>query len=206
MMILIVAAMVSEVESIIPSLTQTEKDPFMTYEGKISTHQVCLIVTGIGKVNAAAGLTYMLGKQTFNQIINVGLAGGYLLNKGESVLVARSTYHDFDLTFFDYEKGQVPHYPTWFEPNYLDLNYKEFKQTPLYTGDYFSTSVIAQTPYVADMEGNAFFQVAHRFNIPLASLKVVSDVIGSTEQLETYQASEMSFQDKLRDALLKLLN
>lgn len=161
-----------------------------------------LIVTGVGKVNAALKLTEYLSKHKVDKIINLGFAGGnkaYMVN--DVVLVEEAAYHDFDLTMFGYEKGQVPGYPTRFKPD-QDLydkalvSFKKAKTGKLFTGDRFMTSEIDEHA-VFDMEGASLFHVAHYFNVPMLSVKLVSDVIGANKHIEAYKAFEQTKGSKL---------
>lgn len=179
-MILIVAAMQEEVLEIL----KIEKN-----------NNVDVLVTGIGKVNAAMHLSSYLTKHKVSKIINIGFAGGnkqYQVN--DIVWVDEAIYHDFDLSFFGYEKGQVPGFPAIYLPNkeLFDKTFKTVinaKKGVLFTGDYFMTTASTK-PSIYDMEGASLFQVAYFFNIPMISIKVVSDVIGGEDHYEEYKTFE----------------
>lgn len=178
-MILIVAAMTSEVQAIV---NHTEKD-----------HD--LLITGIGKVNAAAKLSAYLSLHHVDSIINLGFAGATLPYRiGDLVIIEEASYHDFNLTMFGYEMGQVPGMPARFQS---DINLKhmissriqEAHKGRLLTGDVFMTEKKTER-FLVDMEGAALYHVAHIYGIPIISVKVVSDVIGSEKHLESYQKFE----------------
>jgi adenosylhomocysteine nucleosidase len=156
---------------------------------------VKVILTGVGKVNAASKLTEAITHNTIDKILNLGFAGASgEFHVGDIVVVNRAMYHDFDLSLFGYVKGQVPGYPPFFETDQnwgFDIHQYPMKTADLYTGDYFKTEHYA-TSCLYDMEGTALFQVAHRFNIPLLSIKVVSDLIGSEAHFESYRQFEAS--------------
>ncbi|BCR36517.1 5'-methylthioadenosine/S-adenosylhomocysteine nucleosidase [Mariniplasma anaerobium] len=180
-MILIVAAMKEEVSEILKI--------------KSETHDV--LVTGVGKVNAAMKLTEYLSNHRVDRIINLGFAGGNMSYEvNDVVLINHAVYHDFDLTLFGYKKGQVPGYPEVFtsdENMFKRINKKldYAKQGSLYTGDYFMTTPVEQ-PAVFDMEGASFYQVAHYFNVPMISIKLISDVIGMKDHFKHYKAFEQT--------------
>lgn len=188
-MTLIVAAMQEEVSEILKSENKNNVD---------------VLVTGIGKVNAAMHLSSYLTKHTVSKIINIGFAGGnikYHIN--DVVWVKQAIYHDFDLSFFGYEKGQVPGFPAMYLPNkkLFDKTFKTLinaKKGLLFTGDYFMTTPSLEAS-IYDMEGASLFQVAHFFNIPMISIKVISDVIGAENHYEEYKTFE-----KEKGALLLL--
>ncbi|MBN2267923.1 MAG: 5'-methylthioadenosine/S-adenosylhomocysteine nucleosidase [Acholeplasmataceae bacterium] len=154
-----------------------------------------LILTGIGKVNAASHLAESIARNHVEKIINLGFAGasnGYEV--GDLVLVERASYHDFDLTMFGYEKGQVPGCPSYFQSDHelvedVLKKYPHIKRGELFTGDYFMTHDLDHK-VIVDMEGAALYQVAHAFNVPIISIKVISDIIGhgNTEAYDTFNA------------------
>src|SRR5690554_69190 len=116
-MILIVAAMHDEVKSITPDLKLLTTNPFYIYEGIIKEKAVKLIITGVGKVNAASGLSYAIchDKDEIELIINIGFAGGFDVKLHAPYLIHQATYSDFDLTHFGYKLGQVPKFPQFYE-------------------------------------------------------------------------------------------
>lgn len=157
--------------------------------------QAVVIQTGIGKVNAAMKLTEAIHKYDVTKIYNVGFAGGsHHFQIGQMVLIDQVKYHDFDLTFFGYEEGQVPGCPTVFKSDKqlvsdLVQKYPDIKRATLFTGDYFMTESV-DIPYVADMEGAALYQVAHHYQIPIISIKIISDIVGMDDHYEAYKKFE----------------
>ncbi|CCV63859.1 5\'-methylthioadenosine/S-adenosylhomocysteine nucleosidase [Alteracholeplasma palmae J233] len=202
---LIIAAMQEEIKGYINGAKLVSEKPFLVYEKK----DTIAIISGIGKVNAAASLTYALTKyKNIDLIINIGFVGGYEpLEQKDIVIVKNSTYHDFDLSFFGYKKGQVPKMPELFETDtkFLD-KFKNYKKVSLYTGDTFMTEkLITEDVIIADMEGTAYYHVAHLFNTPILAIKVISDVIGKNNQLDDYKAFESTKQDYIDDVLKTIL-
>ena len=159
----------------------------------IKHHEVLL--TGIGKVNAASKLTEALMKHEVEAIYNVGFAGAsHHYDVGDVIIIESAAYHDFDLTLFGYELGQVPGCPAVFESN--DKLLKEAinrlpkaKLGRLYTGDYFMTNPVDK-PYIVDMEGAALYQVAYLKHMPIISIKVISDIVGMDNHYENYKVFE----------------
>lgn len=193
-MILIVGAMQEELKSIAEHL---KKD-----------HQ--LIITGVGKVNAAMKLTQMINHERVRAIINLGFAGASSdYHIGDLVLIKEASYHDFDLSFFGYQKGQVPGYPPTFQTDAwwlkeVNNQFIGIKEGHLLTGDYFMSQ--PQEGHVLfDMEGAALYHVAYEHHIPILSIKVVSDVVGMDHHLEKYRQFEAEEGAKcLLDAYLTL--
>ncbi|MDY0074992.1 MAG: 5'-methylthioadenosine/S-adenosylhomocysteine nucleosidase [Acholeplasmataceae bacterium] len=178
-MILLVAAMQEEISEI-----QKESLP-----------DTLVLLTGVGKVNAAMKLSEMILKHTIKSIVNVGFAGASgIYEIGDVVLVNQVTYHDFDLSLFGYQKGQVPGYPAHFTSDKalyesIKSSNPHIKEGSLLTGDYFVSKQSNQS-ILYDMEGAALYQVAHHFNIPIVSIKVVSDKVDMKHHIENYKQFE----------------
>ena len=180
-MILFVAAMQEEISEII----------------KDQHPNVDVLLTGIGKVNAAMILSEYLAKNKVDKIVNIGFAGGNVAyNVDDIVIVDSASYHDFDLSLFGYKKGQVPGFPDIFHSDEAMLKstkrlLKNVKHGHLFTGDYFMTTPV-EMPAVFDMEGTSLYQVAHYHHIPIISIKIVSDVIGMDDHYESYKTFEQT--------------
>jgi adenosylhomocysteine nucleosidase len=194
-MILIVAAMHSEIEKII-----LDKHP-----------QVHILQTGVGKVNAAFQLSKALSLNTYDGIINLGLAGATKPFKpGDVVNICQAKYHDFDLTMFGYQHGQVPGSPEFFEPDQAlfglaNQSIENIQKGTLYTGDRFMTEKM-EDHMVFDMEGTALFHVAQAYHIPMISIKVISDLVGDMDHIENYKRYESEDgANKLYQIYLSLL-
>ncbi|MDR4969296.1 MAG: 5'-methylthioadenosine/S-adenosylhomocysteine nucleosidase [Acholeplasmataceae bacterium] len=180
-MILVVAAMAEEVKELI--------------EHEIPGVKV--ILTGIGKVNAAYTLASFLATHEVEAIYNLGFAGATTpYQVGDVVLVKEALYHDFDLTLFGYKKGQVPGLPERFQSNH-NLVTKVLEKMPLiksgvlYTGDVFMTEKKMES-FIVDMEGTALYHVAYKKEVPIVSIKVVSDVLGMDNHFDSYKKFEAS--------------
>lgn len=155
---------------------------------------VDVLITGIGKVNAAAQLSKYLATHQVKSIYNLGFAGASShFQVSDVIAIEKAIYHDFDLSLFGYEKGQVPGFKPFFLSDPMMLNnifqWHNVKVSTLYTGDYFMTET-KKTPFVVDMEGAALYQTAKMFNIPIISIKVISDILGMDKHYENYKAFE----------------
>lgn len=183
-MILYIIAMHDEAKDIIEKFQKIQEAPFPLYQ----YNNQLLVISGIGKVNASLALSSVLTKYKVSQIINIGFAGAngnYQL--GDKIMIESASYHDFDLTIFGYKKGQVPSYPAIFKST-LNLN-SQYPKAHLYTGDYFMTEKLNNN-YLVDMEGAALYQVAYKYNVPIISYKIVSDIIGVKNHKEEYENFE----------------
>ena len=143
-----------------------------------------LIITGIGKVNAAIEMTKAIMNYQISEVINIGFAGSIKEHHVyDAVLVDRAVQHDVDLTAFGYEKYQLPEMPTEYRSDEQLLkkmsNLFSFKQDLLCSGDQFITN-INHDDGLNDMEGAALYQVCFISKVPIISIKIVSDIIGDS--------------------------
>lgn len=199
-MILIVSAMESESKDFIKEAKKIDA-PFNLYQKGNNL----VLVSGIGKANAASSLSYVLAKYNIKLIINIGLAGGTKPYKlGDVVLIDKAKYHDFDLSIFNYEKGQVPGFDPIFKADSL-IDKLYFQRGTLLTGDFFKTGSENLNHTLFDMEGAALFQVAKIYNIPIISIKVVSDIVGEDSQVEKYEISEAALSKTINEILIEIV-
>ena len=154
-----------------------------------------LVITGIGKVNAARAMTEVIFHYDVEEVINIGVAGAttpYQVN--EVYVVDNAYFHDVDATEFGYEKFQVPGMPTHYKSD-ADLmkhvvSRLQLKTADLYTGDEFVTKHKGFTGLI-DMEGTALYQVCHTYEIPIISIKIISDIIEhETDLYNEYNMNE----------------
>lgn len=196
-MIGVVIAMQSEAEillsemQIMRSLKVSGKD---VYVGRAYGKDVALCVCGVGKVNAALGTQLLISKFDAEKLLNFGVSGG--LNTStklcEIYQISAAVQFDFDLIQLNGTKiGTLNEY----EENYLTLYLLDlpFPSRKLGTADRFNDS---ETDYmlltneleadIRDMEGGAIVQAAHAAELPVYSIKAISDVAGSGSTTEQY--------------------
>lgn len=110
--------------------------------------RACLIVCGLGKLNAAMAVTYLAGKYGVNEStvwLNVGIAGGDAGAPGDAV-VANS--------IVDAESGQAFYPGLCFNPGML--------QSRIITVNKPDVNYLENALY--DMEASGFFAAANRFS------------------------------------------
>ncbi len=184
-MILVVLAMEEEAKQILEKQSQNKK----------------VLLTGIGKVNAASRLSAFLATNQVDAIYNLGFAGASKpYQVGDIILIEQASYHDFDLTLFGYKKGQVPGFPESFHSSkklFDEVKSKlgNIKTSRLFTGDYFMTEE-KERSFVVDMEGAALYHVAYQYNIPMISIKLISDVMGMNDHFDSYKKFEKEYGAK----------
>ncbi len=216
-MIGIIAAMDCEINKLIEKLDNKQEiiiHNYTFYQGAIGKEKVVLVLSGIGKTNAAIVTTLLINNFDIRLIINTGIAGGIApLTPGTLVIGTKLAYHDFDLRAFNYEQGQVPQLPLFFlaDEKYIAM-VKEvvenlcisYQLATILTGDQFLSTAKNIPPifhnenFIAiDMEGAAIAHTCHLFQKPFLSLRIISDIIDTDNHVDNYfefeqKAGEMS--------------
>jgi adenosylhomocysteine nucleosidase len=211
----IIGAMEEEVTYLRDHLEERKDLTLAGYEfhrGKLAGETVVLLKSGIGKVNAAIGTAILLERFAPSCIINTGSAGGFShdLNIGDVVISSEVRHHDFDLTVFGYEYGQVPQMPPAFTPDPLlvqiaELSIEKMKGIStvkglIATGDTFMNcpEAVAEKRkkfpemLAAEMEAAAIAQACYRFAVPFIIFRSLSDIAG--------KESSISFKEFLEQA------
>lgn len=212
----IIGAMAEEIEDLkshMINLKTEERAGFTFYSGALNNEEVILLLSGIGKVNAAMGTTLMIEKFNPACIINTGSAGGFSsdLSIGDVVISTEVRHHDVDATVFGYEYGQVPRMPAAYIPNkslieiaekaVKKLNNVETFKGLIATGDSFIhnddqiRTIREKLPAMmaAEMEAAAIAQCCHKFSLPFVIIRAISDITGNPE-------NQMDFNDFLKVA------
>lgn len=194
----IICALFCEAESIIQA-HQLKKDvscsEFQLYHNK--NKSLCLIVSGIGKINAAIATAYLASyqKTALKGFLNIGMAGG-LFDIGQLVLA---------------EKLQDPTSKRIFYPkiNFLKAN----DSRTLTTFDHPISHYPANT--MVDMEAYGFYQAAMKFTTQefIQVLKIISDnSIETSKAITPKIASQLVLQnmslisDSIETMLVQLKN
>lgn len=182
-------------------------------EGVLKGIPVAAIISGIGKVNAAAATQLALSLYAPKRILNLGVAGGLLPNMkvGEIYPVARAVEYDFDLTEVN---GTSPGVLDEFASPYLELSVAP-KDMPravtLVSGDHFTNDAAEHaflTRFQAglrDMEGAAIAHVCATAGVECRAWKCVSDVAGAPEMTRQYKENLALCLDKLTEAIPSLV-
>ena len=136
-----------------------------------------VLITGVGKVNAAYELTRHLAenKNIYNLVINFGTAGSNYLDPGTFVDCTRFYEKDMDCLPLGFEPFQTP-----FEKEIIiDFSLESIfnplnKNLSCYTGDKFVTEDL-EYDGIFDMEAYALAKVCKNFQLPFISFKYISD-------------------------------
>ena len=196
----------------LPHAKETQTIGGRTYQvGTYHDHEVVLVKSGIGKVCAATAATVLINTFKVDAVVNSGCAGSISdkLQIGDLVLSDKLAYQDFDLTIFNYKKGQVPEYEQYFIADHALVAKAEavaaklkqegqLKQPgnalptivtgTILTGDQFisqKAQSLAMKEFfpeacMVEMEGAAVAQVCTDFKIPFLVIRSASDTASGT--------------------------
>ncbi len=194
-MICFVIAMESEAASVTANMRgvrSAEKYGRKIYFGSLCGEEAAVVVSGVGKTNAAAGTQLAISEPGAEAVINAGFAGALHagMHTGATYAVSHAAQYDFDLRQVNGTPlGTLNEYADRWLPLARAGDYP-FKR--LATGDRFSDSRADHETLISDfgadirdMEGGAVAHVCARAGVPCFSFKTISDVAGSgvtTEQ------------------------
>lgn len=141
---------------------------------------IVVAISGVGKVNASFTTTILIKEFNVDKIINIGIAGGNShMNVGDILLIDKIYYHDFDLTAFGYDLGEIPGIAKYFKASDLKI---ELKKGNVASGDRFITGISPLNNIDCfDMETAAIAHVCFLCKIEIFSIKIISDVIGKSK-------------------------
>lgn len=200
----IIGAMAQEVDILAGQLENAQRYEhagFTFYQGQRHGLDITILLSGIGKVNAAVGTAVLLERFQPQAIINTGSAGGFATDLviGDVVISDEVRHHDVDVTAFGYEIGQVPGMPPAFVADEgLKAHAKRaigvidevnVREGMIATGDSFMAEparverVRQQFPdmLAVEMEAAAIAQSCHLFGIPFVVIRALSDIPGDTD-------------------------
>lgn len=201
MKIAVIGAMEEEVELLreeIDSARTTVIANCEFIEGVVGEHEVVLVKSGIGKVNAAMATTLLLDTYKPDIVLNTGSAGGFdqSLEVGAVVISSEVRHHDVDVTVFGYEHGQVPQLPAAYiaDDNLIklaveaveDIGEHEHAIGLIASSDSFMSDPVRvekirslfPTMIAAEMEAAAIAQVCYQFSTPFVVIRALSDIAG----------------------------
>ncbi|MDJ0466220.1 nucleosidase [Streptomyces sp. H27-C3] len=133
-----------------------------------------VLLTGLGKVNAAAGLAAALGRGNRpSTVVNLGTAGALRPGWHGTHEVSRVHQHDLDTAFLYLVTAHRVGLPMEIADD----------GPALATGDVFVSDEAARARLaahadLADMEGYAVASVARQFDVPIRIVKHISDDAG----------------------------
>lgn len=199
-------AMDNEAQCLIDNLQDIREEKLYgrrVLHGSLDGEKVMLVVSGIGKSNAAAA-TQLAIQSGATEIVNVGVAGGLdaSMNVGDIYEIESAVQYDFDLTQINGTvMGTLDEYNTPYIPLAVD---GRFPAKTIGSGDRFNDSeadndllVQALACQVRDMECAAVAHVCERAGVTCKAFKCISDVRGNG-------SAPGQYVDNLRKCLEKL--
>ena len=213
--IAVVGAMEQEIELLRESMANVKHvsfGKFSAYEGELAGKRMVLVLSGIGKVNAAVSTSWVIHQFAPDCVINTGSAGGLGkgLKVGDVVIGETVAHHDVDVTAFGYVWGQVPQLPAVFasDENLIRQAEKAVQvfegaavtQGLIVSGDRFvhSSEGVAEIrsyfPEVkaVEMEAAAIAQTCYQLEVPFVIIRAVSD--------SADEKADISFEEFLKTA------
>lgn len=151
--------------------------------GKYSS--INLIVSGIGMENSAIAAQILILKYDAQSILNFGYAGSNKVRIGTIISPNKVFNSDFDLTVMGHEKYKIP----GIEDLVIE-GISKYDNVTCYSANHFVMSSEEIEPVIYDMELHGIAMVCNKCNIPLSSLKVISDCL----DVDTYNESEADTQ------------
>lgn len=213
--IAVVGAMEQEIELLRESMANVKHvsfGKFSAYEGELAGKRMVLVLSGIGKVNAAVSTSWVIHQFAPDCVINTGSAGGLGkgLKVGDVVIGETVAHHDVDVTAFGYVWGQVPQLPAVFTSDSNLIRQAEkaaqvfegaaVTQGLIVSGDRFvhSSEGVAEIrshfPDVkaVEMEAAAIAQTCYQLEVPFVIIRAVSD--------SADEKADISFEEFLKTA------
>lgn len=229
----IIGAMDIEVSALKTKMTNMQTRIICNMEfasGILENHEVVIVKSGIGKVNAAICATTLILEYKIDSLINTGIAGAIKngLNILDMVASTCAVYYDMDATGFGYKPTVIPQMKTSvFEANknMLDIARISFENLPVMQGHKLLCGKIATgdqfiaddnkkqhikdicDPLCVEMEGGAIAHTCYLFNIPFIIIRTMSDTAGSGDET-TYEFNDKTaalMSTKLVEKMLETL-
>lgn len=210
-MIGIIAAMPIERDAILAKMQKVEEQcisQISMFTGELSNKKVVLMLSGVGKGNAAMSTTILLEHFEIDAIINVGTAGGLLHEQKvlDVVISKQVVQHDFDTSGLDGKDGIGLFYEA--DPKLISdcksvlssHDYQTFTGL-IASGDQFIyeenkiVNLLENFPATmcVEMEAGAIAQVCTHYQVPFVILRSLSDIACK-------EKSEMDFMEYAKKA------
>ena len=190
-----VIAMNNEAECVVSNLENAVESTLFgrrIVRGTLNGEDALVVVSGVGKSNAAAATQLAIQKTGTKRIFNLGVSGGLdpAMKVGEIYEVADAVQYDFDLVQINgTEMGTLNERDTPFIPCKAE---GRFAAKTLGTGDRFNDNADDSAllkklgASLRDMEGAAIAHVCETAGVEFVSYKCISDVEGSGSMPEQY--------------------
>ena len=228
MKIAIIAAMSKELALLLPLLENhsiVSINDYTFHLGHIADREIVACQSGIGKVNAAVGVSELIRRYNPYLVVSTGCAGGGCtdIEVMDVVVSTELAYHDvycgeaIGKTVYGQVQGMPARYKSPSDIVEIAKSVSPRVHSGLIvTGDWFVDSrekmreIVGHFPEAAavDMESAAIAQTCHIYGIPFISFRVISDIPLKDTNAAMYHdfwntVGETSFQTT-RDFLLRI--
>ncbi len=217
---------VSKLKVIMNDVEVMSKASMDFYKGSISSKEVVVVRSGIGKVNAGICTQILVDCFGVEAVINTGIAGSLNadIDIGDVVLATDALQHDMDATGFGYEPGVIPRMPesTFVADEKLralakkccekvNSDIKVFEGRVVSGDQFISDKVVKEriinqfAGYCTEMEGAAIAQAAYLNNIPFLIIRAISDKAddSATVDYPTFEAKAIENSVKLMKEIIE---
>ena len=224
---IIIGAQKEEIESIKDLFSEVEEKSYLTIkylQGKINNQDCVLAQGGIGAASTVMLITLLKTRFDIEYIINVGTAGG-VNNKGlkpkDVVISDNLAYYDADVSAFGYKYGQMAGCPRAFKAdeklvNLIKTQNPTFIVGDMLSGDKFVCDKHNPNEYIrthfedlniltTDMESTSLANACYLLDIPFVVVRVVSDILESVGQKESYEEILKISSVVAKDVIHKLI-
>lgn len=188
----IVVAMDQEMELLLSNLNkkdfQKKEDVFTKYEFDINDRKIVAVVSGVGKIKASGATEHILSNYEISKVLNFGMAGGIdkSVEIGEIVNIIKSFDYDEDLSAFGHDKVVR---------DLIEMDDFDYKKGICVSGDKFlndtEESKNVNKDYKAlcyEMELSAISMICNMHNVPIISLKYISDKADENAEFDFYES------------------
>lgn len=166
--IILVAATIIEAQPVIDSfsLVKETRTPFALY----CSEDLCLVISGIGKINAAVATSWALTSMQCSVVINGGASGALDKSCSLGSIYSISSVIDYDRPHL--KSGKPYRYHPDIVPSLEDATLATCNIPAI---DPLQRQNLSEYAKLIDMEGAAVVHTCSKFSVPCCLLKYVSD-------------------------------
>lgn len=183
--ILIICAMAKEAKTIAEKLNLNKIE-----ENLYRKNNMSLLISGIGKQRTAISLTkYICENDKPDMVINVGYAGSTDIQIGKWVNITKSYNYEWEIpgeekfSFLDYGNKELEL-----------IEDKDIQKVECYSAESFVTKTDLKGHIAFDMELHSVVVICDMYNIPVMSLKKISDNLSLDDYYDNTENNENVFE------------
>lgn len=187
------------------------------YQTLVNDIDVILVLSGVGKVNAARTTQVLIDFMNVNYIFNVGVAGSVSksLDICDIVIGSSVVQHDFNLKAFNRNRGEIPDIGTFIGSDEYLISISEkslngAKKGVIASGDIFCNDLAMKekinkefNALCVEMEGASIAQVCYLSKVPFVIIRSISDSLNGNEMEYDKFLNESS--NKVAEGIYKII-